>query len=304
MRTSLTQQMQNSLTYLNQSSNKLGDLQTRAISGKRILRASDDVPGTGRALSLKSDIKNNEQLSNNVTVSQPMLKTTQAALSDLVKSMTQIKEKASKSINSALSDVERKQLGVDLDNILSVMANAANTKHMDKYVFSGTATTTQPLADAVGASPYTYAGNTNVRQTQILSNVATPINIPGSSVFNFDGSAGPGVPDIFTMVTQLRDAVVAGDSTAVSSQLKNVDANLDNLLSCSAQVGSWVARMDSAKTVLSDSNLQLKEMLSDTQDVDLADAIVQLKTQENVYQASLSISSQILNISLASSKSS
>lgn len=61
--------------------------------------------------------------------------------------------------------------------------------------------------------------------------------------------------------------------------------------------------MDNAKNVLADSSLQLKEMLSDTQDIDLADAIVQLKTQENVFQASLSISSQILNISLASLKS-
>lgn len=303
MRTSLTQQMQNSITYMNLAGNKLNKLQTQAVSGKRILQASDDVTGTGRAMSLKSDIKFTSQLSDNIDVSEPMLKTTESALDDLVQSMNRVKIKALGSINSAITDEARKQLVKDLDNELSLMVDAANTKHMDKFVFSGTATTTAPLTEQAGSPPYVYSGNNDVRQTKILSYVSTPVNIPGSQVFNFDGSAGAGVPDIFTNIQQLRDAVEAGNTDAISSQLDNIDKNYDNLLACEAQVGSWVSRMDNAKNVLADSSLQLKEMLSDTQDIDLADAIVQLKTQENVFQASLSISSQILNISLASLKS-
>ena len=58
--------------------------------------------------------------------------------------------------------------------------------------------------------------------------------------------------------------------------------------------------MDRAKEVLADSRVRLQEMLSDTEDIDLSKAVVELKSQENIYQAALLISSRMLDLSLAS----
>ena len=60
--------------------------------------------------------------------------------------------------------------------------------------------------------------------------------------------------------------------------------------------------MDKAQSTLSDTSTRLKQMLSDTEDVDLPSAVIDLKTQENVYQTALSVSGEILNLSLASSQ--
>ena len=68
----------------------------------------------------------------------------------------------------------------------------------------------------------------------------------------------------------LRNAVSAQDPTKISAQLDNVDKNYNNVLNCQAQVGSWQDRMDSAQAVLSDTGDRLKQMLSDTEDIDLA----------------------------------
>ena len=78
MRTSLNMQVQNSLLSMARAADGLTNAQTRASTGKRILKPSDDVPGTDRALSLRSAISTAEQLADNTLVNQPALTALQA----------------------------------------------------------------------------------------------------------------------------------------------------------------------------------------------------------------------------------
>jgi flagellar hook-associated protein 3 FlgL len=300
MRTSLSQQIQSQMYYIDVASSRLVEAQTRAISGKRIMKPSDDVPGTNRALSLRTAISNVDQFTNNIVVSRPLLAATENAVSDLVKAVRSVRDIAIAAASPDFSGEARDAYIAQLDDILGQMADLGNSKHMDQYLFSGTATDTAPLVAQAGPNPYAYAGNSGTRRTQVLSWVSLPVNIPGDKLFNFDQSAGAGTTDLFTMVTQLRDAIQNGDSAAISGQIDNVDANLDNLLACDAQLGSWGARMDKAKDVLADTKTRLQEMLSDTEDIDLTKAVIDLKSQENVYQTALAISSRMLDLSLAS----
>lgn len=300
MRTSLSQQIQSALIYANNSSQKLSLAQNQAVSGKRIITPSDDVPGTNKALSLRSDINTTQQFADNITVSKPLVQATENALASLVDCVQSVRDILMAAASDA-SDDTPETYADQLDDILEQMADIANTKHTDQYVFSGTATDT-PAVSLSGSdtNPYQYDGNAGTRSTQVLSWVNLQVNIPGSTVFNFDGSAGAGSTDVFTMVTQLKDKILNGSVDDVSAELTNVDANLDNLLACEARMGSWESRMENASDTLADTKTRLKEMLSDTEDVDMTEAVVNLKTQENVYQAALSVTSQILNVSLAS----
>jgi len=300
MRTSLSRQIQTSLMYMDVASNRLVESQTRAVSGKRILRPSDDVPGTNRGLTLRSAINTNDQFTNNIVVSTPLVAATDNAIADIIDAVKSVRDIAVAAATPDVTGSAKTSYLAQLDDILGQMVDVANTKHLDQYVFSGTATTTPPLRAQSGSQPYAYAGNSGVRRTQVLQWVTLPVNIPGDRLFNFDGSAGNGTTDVFTMVTRLRDAVASGSAKDISGQLDNVDANLDNLLTCSAQLGSWAARMERAEEVLGDTKVRLQEMLSDTEDIDLPQAVVALKTQENVYQAALAISGRMLDLSLAS----
>jgi flagellar hook-associated protein 3 FlgL len=300
MRTSMCQQIQSQMYYIDLASTRLVEAQTRAISGKRIMKPSDDVPGTNRALSLRTAISNVDQFTNNIVVSRPLLAATESAVTDLVKAVRSVRDIAVAAASPDFSGETRDAYVAQLDDILGQMADLGNSKHMDQYLFSGTATDTAPLVAQAGANPYSYEGNSGTRRTQVLSWVSLPVNIPGDRLFNFDQGAGADTTDLFTMVTQLKDAIVTGDSAAVSAQIDNVDANLDNLLACDAQLGSWGARMDRANDVLADTKTRLQGMLSDTEDMDLAQAVIDLKSQENVYQAALAVSSRVLDLSLAS----
>jgi len=300
VRTTLNLQAKSALIYTDIASTRLADAQERLATGKRIRRPSDDVPGTNAGLSLRSSIRMTEQLANNIVVTKPLLSAAQDAVADLVKVTKLVRDIAIAAANPELTGSTRTAYLSQLDDILNQMVDLANTKHLDQYIFSGTATNTAPLVAQSGPQPYAYAGNSDVRRVQILAWVTLPTAIPGDRLFNFDGSAGTGTTDLFTMVAQLKSAIASGDSKAVSAELNNIDANLNNLLACNAQLGSWIARIDRSNEVLADTKVRLQEMLSQTEDIDLAEATLKLKTQEHIYQAALIVSSRMLNLSLAS----
>ena len=299
MRTSLSQRIQSALIYTDKASSKLLEAQAHMVSGKRITKPSDDVPGTIRGLSLRSAINTTEQYTNNIVVTKPLVSATMTALDGMVSAVKAARNVAERAANTEFVQGTREGFVAELNDIASQMADIANTKHLDQFIFSGTATDTAAVSKQADGS-YTYAGDSGVKTTQVLSWVSLPVNIPGDKVFNFDHSAGADTTDIFTMMKQLADVIATGAPKDVSAQIDNIDANLDNLLSCSAQVGSWSARMDRGKDILSDTSIRLKGMLSDTEDIDLINAVIDLKTQENVYQAALAVTSRMLDLSLAS----
>ena len=300
MRISLSLQVQNSLLNISRAAQGLTDAQNRVATGKRILKASDDVPGTDRALTLRSAISTIDQLSDNTLISRPLLQTTDGALASLYNSIKSVQTKALAAANGSVADDVRQTYLEQLDSIMESIADTANTRYLDQYVFSGTATDRPAVTAQAGSPPYAYNGDAGVKRVQVLSWVSVPANIPGSQVLNFDGSAGAGATDMFTMVSQVRDAVASGSVDSISAQLDNIQKNMDNVLSCRSRIGSWIQRIDSADRVLSDTKARMQELLSNEEDADLPSAIIEFKTQENVYQAALSVSVQILSLSLAS----
>lgn len=303
MRTSLSMQVQNSLLNIARATDGLTAAQTRAATGKRILKPSDDVPGTERALSLRSAINTVDQLADNNVVIKPALQTADTALDGITKAINSVQSIAIGAANASVTDSVRQEYLKQLDGVMSDLEDMANTRYMDQYVFSGAATD-QPAVTATGGTPpYTYTGDTDVKKVQVLSWVSVPSNIPGSKVFNFDGSAGAGTTDLFTMVANVRNAVASGDAKQMSAQLDNVNANRDNVLSCRSRVGSWMQRIDSAQSVLADTKGRMEDLLSGVEDVDLPSAVIQLQSQQNVYQAALAVSSKVLDLSLASMQS-
>lgn len=300
MRMSLSMQVQNSLANMTRATDGLTEAETRAATGKRILKPSDDVPGTDRALSLRSAISTVEQLADNNTVSKPLLQTTDSALNDLTKAINSVQTIAIAANSGALTAEDRQNYMSQLDDIMSKLEDLANTRYMDQYIFSGTATNQPAVVAQAGPPPYIYNGNTEVKKVQALSWVSVPTNIPGDTVFNFNGSAGTGTTDLFTMVTNVKDAIASNDGTSLSNQLTNIKSNLDNVLSCRSRIGSWTQRVNSAQNLLTDSKNTMQELLSNVEDADLPSAIIQLQTQQNAYQAALLVSSKVLNLSLAS----
>ncbi len=71
-------------------------------------------------------------------------------------------------------------------------------------------------------------------------------------------------------------------------------ASLDQVLNYRAIVGAKANRLEISKSRLSENSVNLSELLSETEDIDMSEAILKLKTEENIYQAALAVGTRII----------
>lgn len=297
MRVTLGLQMNSTSGYLRSASERLLEAQRVVTTGKKITKPSDDPTLANRSMSLRSAINGIEQYRENNNLAKSVLDSSDAAVGSIVDQLELLQQAATQAGNASLSDEARQAIVSQIHNIRGRLLDIADTKFLDRYLFSGTMTTTPPLAPntAVPAvPPYIYAGLADTIQIQIQPSETVQINVTANEIFNLDGSAGPGIRDVFTLMDDLESAVKAGDVTTCSSLLTDITANHANALGVQAGIGARSARLEENAGALIDSRDRMAELLSNLEDVDLPSAIIALQTQQNVYQAALTVTSSIM----------
>ena len=105
---------------------------------------------------------------------------------------------------------------------------------------------------------------------------------------------------LITSVENAQDS--AAGNTALANQLNtamsDIDRALDNTLRVHASVGNRLAEVDSAKASSQDLVLQYKKTLSDTRDLDYAQAISDLTQQQLTLQAAQQSFAKVQGLSL------
>ena len=87
-------------------------------------------------------------------------------------------------------------------------------------------------------------------------------------------------------------------SEVLNNNLAEMDLFIANINNIRGEVGSKQNRMETAKTQNEDQNSSMKEILSKTEDVDMAEKTIELATLQSVYVASLQVSAAIIQKSL------
>lgn len=87
-------------------------------------------------------------------------------------------------------------------------------------------------------------------------------------------------------------------SEVLNNNLSDMDLFIANINNIRGEVGSKQNRMETAKTQNEDQNSSMKEILSKTEDVDMAEKTIELATLQSVYVASLQVSAAIIQKSL------
>ena len=114
---------------------------------------------------------------------------------------------------------------------------------------------------------------------------------------NGDATFGPPGNDIFTTLAQISDAIHNNTSlTALSAQLKT---QTQTLQTAQAMVGSTYARVDSTKAQNTTNASTMTQNLSNVEDADMAQVLMNLQAQETTYQAALAAAAKAIQPSLA-----
>jgi flagellar hook-associated protein 3 FlgL len=301
MRVTLGLQMDSTSGYLRTAAEKMLDAQRVVTTGKKISKPSDDPTLTNRSMSIRSGMNGIEQYQENTNLAKSVIDSSEATVGDIADQL-QLLQQAAGQVNGALGEESKTAILAQIQDIRERLLGLADTKYLNRNIFSGTATNTSPIAANAAnpaVPPYIYQGDPQGINIQIQPAEKIQTNVTANQIFNLDGSAGAGVKDVFTIMQDLETAVKAGDVTGASDLKKDIDSNHSNVLGLQAELGARSARLDDNATALSDSKDRMAELLSNLEDADLPSAIIALQTQQNVYQTALSVTAKLMQKTLA-----
>ncbi|GAB1530854.1 MULTISPECIES: flagellar hook-associated protein FlgL [Brevibacillus] len=286
----VTQSMLNSnmLRNVNNSMGNMDRLQEQLSSGKKTSKPSDDPVLATRAMYYRSALMENDQYVRNVDEAESWMGATDSALDDVGNVLKRVQELMVASGNDDLSVEDRKVMASEIVELKNHLGTVANQTINGRYIFAGTDTDKPPYDVATGQFTNTNSSQINV---EISQNTYSAINIDAQKVFN-----SPATNNIFMIM----DKVISNLQTGVSSMplMNDVKGQFENILTERAALGARVNRIELVQERLANSEVNITALKSKNEDVDEAEAITQLKTQENVHRAALSAGARIIQPSL------
>jgi flagellar hook-associated protein 3 FlgL len=280
---------------------KLDETQNKLSSGRRIRFPSDDPIGTSHSLRLRSDLSQLQQYKENVDDGLSFLKTTESALRNIGDILIRIRELAVYGTNDILTPEDRQKIKSEVVELRNQIVQEANTSYSGRYIFAGYQIDKPPYEVQVTAlgDVINYKGDEGKMEYEYGPLNTLQINFTGSEAFNFPPNP-PGAPHkLFEVLRNLEDDLDSGNTANITNvRLGELDQCTANILKVRAELGARVNRMEAAKTRIEDDIVNFTEILSKTEDVDMAEIIMNLKMQENVYTASLAAGSRIIQPSL------
>ncbi len=288
----ITQGMMNqTLLYdLQHVTSQLSTSEQELSSGYKLNQPSDDPYAASQALKLRADLASNQQYQGNVSDANAWQNVADTALGNIGDSVQRARDLIIQGANGTNSASDRTAMVTELNQLIDSIKTDANTQYAGRYVFSGTATNTQPYQQG---SVDSYSGNTASITREIGAGVQVSINQPGSSII---GDASSGL--LNTLRTIVND-LSSGNTNALSTtDLTAIDAANDSLLNARAQVGAMSDRLTTATNRLTQTEQSTTQLLSNVQDADMTQVMVQFSTQQAAYQAALHAGAQIIQPSL------
>lgn len=287
MRVTNSMVLRSTMRDLQQSLGRLQDTQARISSGKDFTKASHDPTRASTAMDLRQQLRRTEQRMRTTDDSVAFLRTSDVALTSALGVLAQAKTMAVQAGNTgATTDANaRAAMAEEIRSIRDELITIANTRHGDRSVFAGTA------AGAAYSAGGAYQGDGGAVIRDVAAQTSVTINVTGPDAF---GAAGVGAGDVFEVLDRLAVAIVNGDSAAMAIEQGNLEAATSRVGSAAVEIGTRSARLESMRERLGDQQSNLRTMLTETEDVDLVDALVKVKAQETSYQAALQAAAMVV----------
>jgi len=296
----------NLLLNLNRGLTRLDRINNQLGSKKQINVPSDDPVKAGIILRTSTSIREADQYIRNIGSAESWLDAADIVMKDVISVIHRAKELGLYGASSHLDETARKALADEIGQLHDNVLQLANTTHGGRYIFAGQYTQHKPfekgdpsesglpdieflsnMKDAEEA-PITVNPNAMSLNFEIGVGVKMSVNMRGQELFK----------PIFGALQQLYVELSAPSPNPSSTVLSELDDALDNVLQQVSELGGKQNRVGLAKERMLDLQLNLTQILSEEQDLDYAEAIMELKMEEFAYRTALSVGARIIQPSL------
>lgn len=271
---------------LQTSISNLSKAQSAASGQSKLQLPSDDPAAVADALQVRSALKANDQYSRNISDATGWLTTADSALSQTSALLRQARDLVIQGTNGAMSSSARNDVANQLVSVRDALLGQANTTYLGRSLFAGSSDTPAAFGSGYG---YTGVAGSSV-QRRVGDGQTVRVDVDGSAVF---GSGSDSVfSDLDTIINNLRTGADATGGIAL------IDARSQAVSVAQGQVGASESAVYLATTAAANEKFTLQSRQSSIEDVDSAQAIMDLTMKNNVYTASLLVTSKALQTNL------
>lgn len=288
MRISTGYQFESYAGQVSASQARLFEAQRAVSSGKRIDDMADDVVG-GRVLlsyrSLKSGV---EQYTKNLEMAKGFLGYTEEALTSSSDLLRRGYELAIRGASDATDQVGRAAMVNEVTDLQKRLVELANSQGpTGQFIFGGQKTNARPYM--LAGTNLTYTGDANSINVEVGPVETLVANSAMSATFT----------GAYADLEALKSYLQGGDVASLSGvSIPAMKARLEELTQERGKVGT---KLQSVEAMVSNNARRADAftgIISDVEDVDLTEAIMQYKRAENAYSAALQVAASGYGLSL------
>jgi flagellar hook-associated protein 3 FlgL len=253
--------------------------QNQLSSGKRILAASDDPAGARRAASLRGAMQAREQELRNAADATGWLDTADSQLQSAMNRLNRVHELALRGASDT-SNAERRALANEIREITEEIAGIANATHLGRPLFGGFGG--GPAVEKVDGV-WVANGTDDQVTRRVTDSEQVRINVTAGEWLGFGSPDG----DLLTQLEGLVVDLESGTQADVTARIRGLEGSRLHVADALGAVGAATNRVVSATQRTNDLLVTLRNELSEIEDVDIAQGIVELQVQQVAYEATL-----------------
>lgn len=280
----------NMLKNLSNSYSKLGKLQEQINTGKKVTRPSDDPVIAMKGIGYRTQLNNVDQFSRNIGEAYNWLDTTDDTFDKVGSALQRANELMVQASSDTSTPEDRKKIDAELQQLRQHVQTLANTKIGDKYIFSGTKTTTAPYDATNGYTTNTSdAAFEKSIEIEVFDGISMKINTNPVDLFK-------NIDDMFNDISDKINNEATTDE--LSPFITSISDNMDELLTTRADIGARQNRVELMDARLQSQEVIATERMSENEDIDYEKTITEMITQESIHRAALSVGARIIQPTL------
>jgi flagellar hook-associated protein 3 FlgL len=285
------------LNDLNASLGSLTRTTDELSSGKTILEPSDNPYGASQVIDLQSQLDGLSSYESNAQDGISWENTASTAMSSMGQVAQRVRELLVQGANGTYNQGDLETMALQVEQLTESLKQDANTQYAGQYVFSGTATTTAPYEQGTGDE---YMGNAETvsravgpgATITITTNISTLL---GNGEASEDGKL---LDTLRTIAKNMRAGTPEGREALGTTDLQNLEGNIDTLTQLQAAAGSATDQLQTALTRNEDLQTSISQALSNTDDTNVATASIAFANEQAAYEAALRAAASIVQESL------
>lgn len=269
---------------------RVDEARRQISTGKRMVKPSDAPTDMAFATQLRAERADNDRHLRSLSDARSWLAIQDSALQSSSTLLARAEELAVYAQNGAMGDDSREAIAAEIDGIREQLALLANTTYQGQAVFGAF----NERAVELTAGGATFVGTPGAAvERRVSASETIAVNTDGAEVFGFTTG-----DDVFTVLGRIATNMRAGDSAAINADMATLGERATGLREALGQVGTRAALVDAASSRLEDDDVTFSSRISDLEDVNVAEAAVDLARASQAYEAVLAMTAQTQKLSL------